>query len=212
MRHSLPANLHAERNMKKRRKQTDEDTGLVELSRCGDKDAFARLVVKYQDRIFNALYRMTGNRDDAAELTQETFLKALGGLKKFNEQSRFSTWLWAIALNLSTSKLRRRRVEKTAGVSAASGFSTDEGLSPRVDPPAPGRNPVVQAQDVELRAAIEEALRSLDEDHRQVVVLRDIEKMDYEQIARALDLPEGTVKSRLHRARLALRAKLEKFL
>ncbi len=198
--------------MKKRNTQADEDISLVARSRRGDKDAFACLVVKYQDRIFNALFRMTGNRDDAAELAQETFLRVLQSLKRFDERSRFSTWLWAIALNLCTSKLRRRRVERMAGVSISAGPASNNPDGAHIDPADGARTPAAQAQNSELRSAIEDAILLLDKEHREVVVLRDIEKMEYEQIAGALGLPEGTVKSRLHRARMELRAKLEKFL
>jgi RNA polymerase sigma-70 factor (ECF subfamily) len=198
--------------MKKRQRYTDEDTALVGRVRRGERDAFARLVLKYQDRLYNSLLRMSGNRDDAAELTQEAFLKVLEGFKRFDERSRFSTWLWSIALNLCTTKLRRRRIEKTASVSVAAGGLADDPAEPTIDPPGADHTPLARTHENELRAAIDEAILSLDDEHRQVVVLRDIEKMEYEEIAEALGVPDGTVKSRLHRARLELRARLEKFL
>ncbi len=198
------------RGMKKKYTNSDNDAELVSAARRGDRDAFAHLVVKYQDRIFNAMFRMTGSRDDAADLAQEAFLKALNNLPKFDGRSRFSTWLWSVALNLCTSKLRRRKVERASGVRIGADSSPD-GKRAAYDPPDGAAGPVRRAHRAEMGAAIENAILSLDEQCREVVVLRDMEKMEYGEIARTLGVPEGTVKSRLHRARKELRIKLDKF-
>ncbi len=195
-----------------RGKHSDKDANLVKRARRGERDAFAALVLKYQDRIYNTMLRMTGSRDDAAELTQEVFLKALQNLASFKARSGFSTWLWSIALNQCTSRLRRRKVERASGISVSALSVPDDVRGVALDPSDEAAGPSVEAQRGELRAAIENAVLSLEEEFRQVVVLRDVQKMEYSHIAGALNVPVGTVKSRLHRARTALRAKLEEFI
>ena len=130
------------RGMKKKYTNSDNDAELVSDARRGDRDAFARLVVKYQDRIFNAMFRMTGSRDDAADLAQEAFLKALNNLPKFDGRSRFSTWLWSVALNLCTSKLRRRKVERASGVRIGAD-SFPDGKRAAYDPPDGAAGPAM---------------------------------------------------------------------
>ena len=195
--------------MKTKYTNSDNDAELVSAIKSGDRDAFARLVVKYQDRIFNAMFRMTGSREDAADMAQEAFLRALDNLHKFDGRSRFSTWLWSVALNLCTSSLRRRKVEKVSSIKIGVGSPDDTRVS--YDPPDSAAGPVRRAHCAEMGVAIENAILSLDEQCREVVVLRDVEKMEYGEIASSLGIPEGTVKSRLHRARVELRRKLDKF-
>ncbi len=152
---------------------------------------------------------MCGSRQDAEDFAQETFVKALQSIDRFDGRSRLYTWLFRIAVNLVISARRRRF--------RMAGHALDAGLD---DPPRgdwrgldSGRNPAAQAPD-ELAADHErhrivlEALAALDKDHRAVVVLRDIESLDYSEIAEILNVPAGTVKSRLHRARMSLRQRL----
>lgn len=174
------------------------------------KDALGRLTLKYQDRIYNALYRLVGDREDALDLAQETFLKAFQSLRRFKGESKFSTWLWTIALNLRTSKWRRRRTERKAdGISV--GAAPDDDGRAALDPPV-ADDPAQTIQSEEMNAAVQRAIQALPIDYRKVIVMRDIEGLDYEEISKMLKIPDGTVKSRLHRARMELKTRLEKYL
>jgi RNA polymerase sigma-70 factor (ECF subfamily) len=186
-----------------------EDAELVELSRQGDVAAFGRLVVKYQDRVFNTCWRMCGDRTEAEDLTQEAFVRAFQSIGGFWGRAKFSTWVFRIAVNLVISARRKKKGKAT--------YSLDEGndrgdrdvpSSPMVrlasDDPTPER----QAMEREQEQIVLEALAAMDEESRSVVVLRDLESFGYEEIAEILGIPAGTVKSRLHRARLALRETL----
>ena len=183
-----------------------EDEALVERCRKGDMPAFGLLVAKYQDRLYNLLYRMMGNAADAEELAQETFLKALESIGQFQGASRFYTWLFRVAVNLAISHRRRGGRVKFQTLSAPED-GDGPGLGVRL---ADGRDgsPSALALNAETRQAVLRALESLDEEYRVVVLLCDVEEMDYSQIAAVLDQPLGTVKSRLHRGRSMLRSKL----
>jgi len=186
-----------------------EDAALVERTRKGDMRAFGLLVAKYQDRIFSMVLRMCSQRAIAEELTQEAFLKALQRLGQFRGQSKFYTWLFRIAANLAISHRRRAgrvRFQSLTGPEEFDGSQADRltaGLAARrqVSPPA-------AAISAENQRRIAQALEELDEEFRLVVILRDIEEMDYAGIAEVTGLPVGTVKSRIHRGRCALKEKL----
>jgi len=186
-----------------------EDTVLIDRCRKGDMQAFGLLVAKYQDRLFNMVYRMCGRRADAEELAQEAFLKALQNLPKFRGQSRFYTWLFRIAANLTIS--HRRRAGRVAFHSMTQSDDFDgtqaEGLTASI---AERRAPSPEAVAMSAEAAdrVTQALDELDDEFRLVVILRDIEDMDYTEVAEVVGVPVGTVKSRLHRARCMLREKL----
>jgi RNA polymerase sigma-70 factor (ECF subfamily) len=188
-----------------------EDGPLVDRCRRGDLRAFEALVAKYQDRIYNLTLRMTGQPADAEELAQETFLKALKKIGQFKGQSGFYTWLFRIATNLTISHQRHQAVGRIRFHPSQSYIGRDDGESScspanlvRDKSPLPE---TVMMND-ELNQRIAEAIEQLDDDFRIVVVLRDVEEMDYSQIAEVLDVPMGTVKSRLHRARDILKEKL----
>ena len=203
--------------IKKAAKQVDEDYALViQAQRRGAaaREAFGQLVLKYQDRIYSALLRLLPNRDDAMDLAQETFLKAFEALKGFKREAKFSTWLWAIALNLRTSKWRSRRASPVMEGLSVDASRTQDGLAgvKRVNPVAPDKDPSYRAETDELSKIVEREIRALPLDYRKVLVLRDVEGLEYAEVGRALKVPEGTVKSRLHRARLELRNRLEKYL
>jgi len=171
--------------------------------------AFGSLVAKYQDRLFNMVFRMCGNRADAEELAQEAFLKALERIDQFKGFSQFYTWLFRIAANLTISHRRRSGRVKFHSLTASDDSSSSPadvltaGLAQRRNP---GPEAVAIAADTGQR--ITEALGELEDEFRAVVVLRDVEDMDYAQIAEVLGVPIGTVKSRLHRARSMLKDKL----
>lgn len=188
-----------------------QDAALVARVRKGDMQAFGLLVAKYQDRIYNLIFRLCGNAADAEELAQETFLKAMEKIGQFRGSSRFYTWLFRIAANLAISS--RRRGGRIKFHSLASGGPWDGEGDPQATLEARLSDrrevqPHQAAAAAETAQAVLRALEELDEEARLVVVLRDVEDMDYSQIAEVLDLPAGTVKSRLHRARCLLKEKL----
>jgi RNA polymerase sigma-70 factor, ECF subfamily len=186
-----------------------EDAELVELSRQGDVAAFGRLVLKYQDRVFNTCWRMCGDRTEAEDLSQEAFVRAFQSIGGFGGRARFSTWVFRIAVNLVLSARRKKKGKATYSLDAGSDRGDrDVPSSPMVrlvsDEPTPER----QAVDREQERIVLDALAAMDEESRSVIVLRDVESFGYEEIAEILGIPAGTVKSRLHRARMALRDRL----
>ena len=183
-----------------------EDAALVERTRSGDMQAYGLLVAKYQDRVFNAAYKMAGQREDAEELAQEAFLKALEKISQFRGQSRFYTWLFRITVNLVISHRRRSGKIRFQSLAAADELALTQaaGLEARKS----GRSPQAAAIKAETRLRVAQAIEELDDEMRLAIVLRDMEDMDYSQIADVLSVPTGTVKSRIHRARMVLKEKL----
>jgi RNA polymerase sigma-70 factor (ECF subfamily) len=175
----------------------DRDRELLARIRRGDQRAFAELIRRHQDRVFDLGYRMLGDRQEAEDLSQEIFVAVHRGLKSFRGDSKLATWIFRVAKNHCLNRLvylRRHGGGRTQGL--------DEGPEAAADPAS--ARPDRQFERRERRAILERALSELDEAQRMIVVLRDIEGLDYEEIAAVLDEPLGTVKSRLHRARAAL--------
>lgn len=186
-----------------------EEADLLERCRHGDTNAFSRLVMKYQDRVFNTCWRMCGDRTEAEDLTQEAFVKAFQAIGRFAGRSQFYTWIFRIAVNLVMSARRKERRTGTISLDATHGRNGGRDDPPQADRlPAAGGTPAEQATGSEQKSLVLQALYRLDEEHRAVVILRDLESLGYDEIAEILEVPTGTVKSRLHRARLALRAEL----
>jgi len=188
-----------------------DDAMLVERCRQGDSAAMERLILKYQNRIYNVILKICTNRDDAAELTQETFVKVIESIGKFQSKSSFYTWAFRIAVNLTLNRCRRDArlgfrsldAEERAPDAEARRMLKDF-LS---DDSAP--DPAAVAQNKELCEIAIRSLTELNDEQRTVVVLRDIEGMNYAQIAEVLDIELGTVRSRLSRARGNLREIIE---
>ena len=189
-----------------------EDALLVEQAQAGRTEAFAELVRKHSDAVFNTCWRVCGNLEDARDLTQETFLRAFEGIGRFRQRSAFKTWIFRVAMNLALSYRRKKRgrqmlsLDQPTGGAGAAGTQAER-LAQRIADDGEVEPPVA-ASGTELQGKVLRALQGLDEDQRAVVVLRDIEGFDYQQIAAILEVPPGTVKSRLHRARMALRTAL----
>lgn len=177
---------------------TDEtESGLVERARAGDHRAFAALVRQHQDRVFRFIFRLTGIREEAMDLTQETFMKAYRALPGWQPQAQFRTWLLRIAHNATLDVLRRR--ERARFVPYAD-FAAD---GADMDLPDPAPRPDERLADRQRIGLLERALRELPLEHREVLLLRELEDMSYTDIAATLGIAEGTVKSRLARARAA---------
>jgi len=174
----------------------------VRRSRGGDAQAFGHLVERYQGRLLTAVTRSVGRRDLAEDLVQEAFLRAFEAMGQFRERSSFYTWLYRIAFNLVLSG-RRRQQRKTNPTEPVPVEELEDSQT---------MNPGVQAEAQELRQRIQQALSGLSETFRLPLVLREIEGMNYEQIGEVLRLPLGTVKSRIHRARMELRQTLKDLL
>jgi RNA polymerase sigma-70 factor (ECF subfamily) len=188
-----------------------DDGVLVERCRQGDSEAMERLILKYQDRIYNVILRMCRNTHDAAELTQETFVKIIKKIPEFEGRSSFYTWAFRIAVNLTLNycqrsvRLGHRSLEAEATeYSRQSKQQLKELLADESNP-----DPAVMVQNKELYEIVIQSLMKLDDAHRVVIVLRDIEGMNYARIAEILDIELGTVKSRLSRARNNLKKIIE---
>jgi RNA polymerase sigma-70 factor (ECF subfamily) len=188
----------------------DDDAVLVEQAQAGDMGAFSRLVVRYQDRVLNACWRISGNRDDAQDLAQDAFLQALKKMETFERRASFYTWVFRIAVNLSISHRRRsaRRVHLSLHNPEGQPVIDHQAAALVGRVSAESTDPSARMTARETHQAVLEAMDELDEEHRAAVVLKDIEGFDYREIGDILEIPLGTVKSRIHRARMALRDRL----
>ena len=187
-----------------------DETMLIKLCRRGDSAAMERLILKYQNRIYNTVLKMCANIDDAAELTQDVFVKVIESIDKFDGRSSFYTWLFRIAVNLTLNYCKRAVRLGTRSIDADDEHGPEaKGLLKEILHDNKLPEPAVIAQNKELCDVVARSLLKLDETHRAVIILRDIEGMNYAQIAQVLDLEMGTVKSRLSRARNNLREILE---
>jgi RNA polymerase sigma-70 factor (ECF subfamily) len=168
------------------------DAQLVQAAQAGDRDAFGQLVVRYQDRLFNSLSRMVASPDDAADAVQDALIQAFLKLDTFRGDSRFYTWVYRIAMNVAFSHKRRKRP-------SASLDDIKENVGD--EPAGMGESPEDIVLSQERIAHVQAALDQLGDEHRQILVLRDIEGFAYEEIADVLGLPVGTVRSRIFRGR-----------
>ena len=187
------------------------DADLIAASQSGETTAFDELVTRYQDRVYNLAYRLIGNHDDAAELAQESFLKAYRSLSTFRGDCAFYTWMFRITVNTVRSRQRFRAVRPSEiALSPGTGENDNNPRPSRMADrfEADGPDPVEEASRAETQRLVEQAISRLNVEQRMLITLRDIEGRDYAEIGDVLDCPRGTVKSRLHRARMALKALL----
>ena len=192
-------------------KTADPDAAEIEAFRGGDVRAFERLVLKYQDRIFNLSYRLLNQREEAQELTQEVFLKVYRQVGSFRGEALFSTWLFQVASNHCKNRLKylqRRRYQLHDSLDAP--IETEDGQVERTIPDF-SHVPEDEVARAQIQKLVSDKIATLPEDYRVVIVLRDIQGMSYEEIAEVLRTAEGTVKSRLHRARMELKERLKPF-
>jgi RNA polymerase sigma-70 factor, ECF subfamily len=172
------------------------DAELVQQCRGGSNDAFGILVRRYSERAFRAAYRVVRDPHQAEEIVQEGFIKAYRALESFESRSSFYTWLYRIMTNLA---LDRRRREQRAPM-----LEWDDKVAPRVDPRALSTalpNPEVQSRRAEVRAFVAKGVQELPDGQREVLLLREVEGLSYEEIAQRMQISKGTVMSRLHYAR-----------
>ena len=174
---------------------------LVSRAKTGDTAAFEQLMLDNQDRIYTLCLRMTGDREDALDLAQEAFLNAWRGLSSFQGNSSFSTWVYRLASNACIDFLRRRKRRQQG----ESPHSLNDQEAPIPEPADPRGSPEVELERKELRRAVERGLQALPDHHRQVLIMRELSGLSYQEIGAVLDLDLGTVKSRIARARSALK-------
>lgn len=179
------------------------DDELITLCKARDQEAFAALVERYKSRVFSLAYRMLGQREEAEDVAQEAFIHVYQALDTFRIGDKFSSWVYRITSNLCIDHLRRRR-HKEISMDAP----VDREGEVKREFPDQGRSPEGQVIDKEFKAALEKAILTLSPAYRTVVVLRHVHNLAYEEIARVLNLPLGTVKTRLFRAREILRRKV----
>jgi RNA polymerase sigma-70 factor (ECF subfamily) len=181
-----------------------DDLSLVQACRAGRTEAFSLLVQRYQGRLYPTIARLVGSADDAEDILQDAFVRAYEKLDQFQGDSSFYTWIYRIAVNLALSGHRRRRVRSAPPPSRlrpASRGAHPADESAEADPAAP-------LERAERERLVRAALDRLGPEHRAVVVLKDFDGRRYEEISEMLDIPVGTVRSRLHRARCELRDRL----
>jgi RNA polymerase sigma-70 factor (ECF subfamily) len=179
----------------------DDDFSLIAASRMGQTDAFGMLVNRYQDRLYPTALRLTGRPEDALDLLQDTFLRAFEKLKGFQGESSFYTWIYRIAVNLALSERRKKHPLRLR--------RGGDDRAPEIADAATDCDPSSNLLGAERDRLIQDALNSLAPDHRAVVVMKEFDGLRYEEIATMLNVPVGTVRSRLHRARLDLKVRLQ---
>lgn len=181
-----------------------DEQAIIERVLAGDNNAFGELVDAYQTKVYNLALRMCGNQEDAFDLSQEAFFRAWRGLSGFQRESAFSTWLFRLTANVCLDYLRAKKRRPTVSLTTVD----EEGEEAQLDVPDPGKSPEEVLLAAEDRAALARAMNELPVEYRQILTLRAIDDLSYAEIGEILKLREGTVKSRLSRARLALRNKL----
>ncbi|AIE58689.1 RNA polymerase sigma factor SigW [Bacillus methanolicus] len=170
----------------------------------GDQNAFGEIVELYKDKVFQLCYRMLGNRHEAEDIAQEAFIRAYVNINSFNINLKFSTWLYRIATNLCIDRIRKKKPDYYLDAEVLG----SDGLTMYSQIAADTALPEEELQSLELQETIQKEISKLPEKYRTVIVLRYIEELSLNEISEILDLPLGTVKTRIHRGREALRQQL----
>ncbi|MBQ9687033.1 MAG: sigma-70 family RNA polymerase sigma factor [Oscillospiraceae bacterium] len=178
----------------------EQEAQIVQRVLSGDVNAFETLVLEYEKNVYSITQRMTGNAEDAADMTQETFIKAYNSLQNFRGDSKFSVWLYRIATNVCLDFLRSKSRKPTLSLSV----EDDDGEETQMDIADESQSPEVLLERGLTRDAVRRGLNALNEEYRQILLLREIQGLSYEEIASVLTLEVGTVKSRIFRARKKL--------
>ena len=183
----------------------DDDLQYVVLCQKGDTEAFTELVERHQKKMLNIAYRMLGDYDEACDVIQEAFLAAYKSIKKFKAEAKFSTWLYRIVVNFTKNRLKQRKSlaqHETASIDESG--ERQNGCAACLSAASTG-NPAEFLEQREREAHVQKCITTLDVEYREVLVMRDIQGFSYEEIRDILKIPDGTVKSRLSRARVALK-------
>lgn len=181
------------------------DVRLAKLARKGDQRAFAEIVGLYKDKIFHLAYRMLNNRHEAEDIVQETFLRVYKSLDRYDENQKFSTWIYRIGTNLCIDRLRKRK----PSYSLDADMNDQEGMDGYSMIPSDDRTPESEMLISETQRIIHQAIESLPAKYKTIMILRYIQDMSLQEISDVLDLPVTTIKTRVHRGREYLRKKLE---
>jgi RNA polymerase sigma-70 factor (ECF subfamily) len=188
----------------------DDDAGLVALSQKGDLGAFEQLVKKHQKKMFNLVFRIAGDHDDASEIVQDAFVAAFRSIRKFRGASRFTTWLTTITINQARNRMKQVRSRRLHEVNSLDDPIDTKDGSIMADPPSKAASVLDQLEQRDLQEKVQECIAALEPDFREVIVLRDLQEFSYDEIGTMLKVAAGTVKSRLFRAREAVKECLKR--
>ena len=185
------------------------ERSLLRRLRDRDERAFRELIDDHRDRVFNITYRMLGNRAEAEDVAQEVFITVFKTIESFREESKFSTWLYRVTVNHCKNRIKylARRHDRDKDELDETSNQTNGAVSGM---PVRAANPDKALASAQMEKLLQEAIADLDADQREVVILRDVEELSIEEICEITKLPDGTVKSRLHRARLVLRKRMQR--
>lgn len=192
-----------------RREEADSDWTIVQQVQAGDVSAFDQLVIRYRERVYGVIYNMTSNREDAADLTQDAFIKSFQSINRFQGQSSFFTWLYRIAVNSTLSHLRKAKLRTFFSFEK---ITEDDKTTELVALLTDKRGADKEVFLNELQEKLNEAIQKLSIKHRTVVTLYEIDGLSHEQIAEVVGCSVGTVRSRLHYAKQLLQAELQSYL
>lgn len=192
-----------------RKLEADSDYSIVKLVQTGDVAAFDKLILKYRERVFGVIYNLTANREDTADLTQDSFIKAFQSINRFQGHCSFFTWLYKIAVNTTLSHLRKNRLRSFFSLEKIHEDGTNaQILEQLTDKKGADRDIYLR----ELQEKLNEALQKLSIPHRTVITLFEIDGLSHSEIAEVMGCSEGTVRSRLHYAKQFLQGEMEKYL
>jgi RNA polymerase sigma-70 factor, ECF subfamily len=191
-------------------READDDFHVVRKVQAGEVGAFDQLIVKYRGRIYGIIYNLTSNREDAADLTQDTFIKAFQSIHRFQGQASFFTWIYRIAINSTLSHLRKYRARSFFSLESINGDepASREIIAALTDKTGADRDTHVR----ELQEKLNEAMQKLSINHRTVVTLFEIDGLSHQDIAEVMNCSVGTVRSRLHYAKQLLQAELQPYI
>ena len=192
-----------------RQQEADADFSIVKRVQAGDVAAFDQLILKYRERVFGVVYNLTSNREDTADLTQDTFIKAFQSINRFQGHCSFFTWLYKIAVNTSLSHLRKNRLRTFFSLEKIQEDGTNAQLLEQLtDKNGADRDTYLR----ELQQKLNEAMQKLSTPHRTVITLFEIDGLSHSEIAEVMGCSEGTVRSRLHYAKQFLQGEMGKYL
>ncbi len=178
----------------------EEELEIILRVRAGDTDAFEALVLEHQNKVYSLALRMVGNEEDARDMAQEAFIRAFNSLASFRGESKFSVWLYRLTSNICIDFLRGRAKRRTVSLN----WEDEDGEEGELEIPDERFSPEARLERTELRESVRRGLDSLSPEYREILLLREINGLSYDEISRALNLEEGTVKSRIFRARKKL--------